>query len=77
MLQGFGAQRTWVFGSLVNNTFAEGSDIDIAVEGLPRVHYFDALAYAMDLLRSRVDLVRLEDAVPSLVERVLAEGQLL
>jgi predicted nucleotidyltransferase len=51
--------------------------VDLAVEGLPATAYFQALAELMALFGTRVDLVRLEEAPPSLCERVDEEGQVL
>ena len=71
------ARRVVLFGSLANGTHDEQSDVDLAVAGLPSAVYFHALADLMDLLAGPVDLVRVEEAMPSLLERIQEEGQAL
>ncbi|MCB9727200.1 MAG: nucleotidyltransferase domain-containing protein [Deltaproteobacteria bacterium] len=75
LVDGYGARRVVLFGSLATGEVHEGSDVDLAVEGLPKLAYFDALAALMDAMETRVDLVRLEDAPPSLAARIEAEGE--
>ena len=55
----------------------DATDIDLATEGLPRERHLDAMADLMRALPCAVDLVRLEEAPPSLVARVRAEGEAL
>ena len=71
----FGVRRVILFGSLVDRRFAPGSDIDLAVEGLPRRDFFAALALADEVSRFRVDLKPLEDLEPHFRTRVLATGE--
>lgn len=78
----FGADRVYLFGSLTGKAaapFGSRSDIDLAVEGLPSRHYWTALAETeMEVpAGTRVDLVRLEDAFPSLAARVRSTGEVL
>jgi predicted nucleotidyltransferase len=68
------AKRVVLFGSLAVGTYSERSDVDLAVEGLPSSTYFSALADLMGIFGGPVDLVRLEEAVPSLRDRIRAEG---
>ncbi len=71
----FGARRVWLFGSLVAGTPHESSDADLAVEGLSSMRV-DAAAAAMEvMLGCAVDLVQIELASPSLLERVGREGK--
>jgi predicted nucleotidyltransferase len=72
----FGARRVWVFGSLVAGTFGLRSDIDLAVEGLPRTRLFAAGA-ALERAAPgfQVDLVPIEDAGTLLRTRILTEGE--
>lgn len=72
----FGATRVVLFGSLAEGTyFDERSDIDIAAWGTPHAAYLDALGMLMDIdPRYEVDLVRAEEATPSLIERIETEG---
>ncbi|MBN2576774.1 MAG: nucleotidyltransferase domain-containing protein [Deltaproteobacteria bacterium] len=71
------ARRVVLFGSLVDGTFSERSDVDLAVEGMPSAPYFDALADLMTLFGGPVDLVRLEEAAPDLRAYIEAEGRTL
>ena len=77
----FGAQRVYLFGSLVSGGRPHNrSDIDLAVEGLASGGvYWRALAELWRCLPPgiQLDLVPIEDADPELVERILKEGELL
>ena len=73
----YGVSKVYLFGSLSKpETFHDGSDIDLAVEGLSPRLYFKALT---DLWRQlppamKLDLVPFEDADPELRQRLLKEG---
>ncbi len=72
----FGAQKVYLFGSLVDGRFHQRSDIDLAVEGLEPRLYFKALSKVYDFSGGfEVDLVPLEDC--KFRETVLQEGKLL
>ncbi|MBI5526737.1 MAG: nucleotidyltransferase domain-containing protein [Deltaproteobacteria bacterium] len=59
----FGARRVVLFGSRAAGSADPGSDVDIAVEGLPAERYADALLMLERALgRECVDLVEYEDA---------------
>lgn len=75
LVREFGAKRIILFGSLVRGRFAPGSDIDLAVEGIPHGDYFAALAAANRLTRLWVDLKPLEDLDPHFRQRVLTTGE--
>jgi len=70
-------RRVILFGSLARGSFAPGSDIDLAVEGLPPGDFFTALAEANRLTRFWVDLKPLEELQPHFRERVLATGEIV
>ena len=53
-----------------------GSDIDMAVRGLPPSVYFSAISKAADLLGRPVDLVDLDDPTP-IVRYLLGSGELV
>lgn len=72
-----GARAAYLFGSLAAGTCREGSDLDLAVEGLAPDRYLEALADLMTLVGGPVDLVRLEDAPETLKARVHDEGRRL
>jgi len=73
----YGADDVILFGSLANSDLSGEIDVDIAVSALDGRHYFDALADLMELFAAPVDLVRLEEASPSLRERIDEDGQRL
>ena len=80
LVQDFGVSKVYLFGSLLEEGLThDRSDIDLAVEGLEGRLYFKALRELWELLPAGVelDLVLLERAWPSLVERVKSEGVLL
>ena len=70
-----GARRVWLFGSLAEGRARATSDVDLGVEGLPDVGYFEVLGDMMGLFGCAVDLVRLEAASDSLRERILSSGE--
>ena len=70
-----GVERVVLFGSLATGEVNSNSDVDLAVEGLAPARYFAALADLMALFRGPVDLVRIEDAPPSLRHRIESEGR--
>ena len=73
----FGATRVVLFGSLVHGFAHEGSDIDLAVEGIPPNRYFRALARVAEVACRPVDIVPIEDAraeVRFIIER---DGQVI
>ena len=63
-LKKLGAREVYVFGSAASGTLREGSDIDLAVSGLPPEVFFRAMALAADALGRAVDLVDLDDEGP-------------
>ncbi|MCZ6675696.1 MAG: nucleotidyltransferase domain-containing protein [Candidatus Poribacteria bacterium] len=71
----FGATQIILFGSLVKGRFADASDIDLAVEGIPSAQYFAALAAVNCVSPVWVDLKPLEDLTPHFRHHVLATGE--
>ena len=71
------ASRVVLFGSLATGGHSERSDVDLAVLGMPSDHYFHALADLMALFGGPVDLVRIEEALPSLRACIEEEGRVL
>ena len=69
----FGASRVVVFGSLLNDRFHEGSDIDLAVWELPEKTYFKAVSRLLSLSDFAVDLVEIQYARPELLSAI-AQG---
>lgn len=74
-LRRFGATGVWLFGSLAWGEPHAGSDVDLLVEGIAPERFAEA---ARELERrlagASVDVLRSEDAPPSLDQRVRAEG---
>jgi predicted nucleotidyltransferase len=82
LMSQFRCTRVYLFGSLVaegGEWFGAHSDIDLAVEALPAERYWAALVAVEEQLPhdTRFDLVRLEDARPSLSARIRTNGVLL
>jgi uncharacterized protein len=73
----YGVTEVRLFGSLAHATCRADSDVDLAVSGLDKDRYFEALADAMRILGAPVDLVSLEEAPDCLIERIRAEGETL
>jgi uncharacterized protein len=72
----FKARRVIPFGSVMGHgTSHSGSDMDLAVEGIPPEQFFQAWAALCELLASGldVDLVVLEHAGEALRARILGE----
>lgn len=59
-----GAREVYLFGSVVSGRMREGSDIDIAVSGLPPENFFKAMGEAGDILQRPLDLVDLDEVNP-------------
>jgi predicted nucleotidyltransferase len=67
----------YLFGSVLDpDRFRLGSDLDLAVRGVPSDHYYEAwrLAEAAAAV-NRLDLIRLEDAAEWLAAEVEAHGE--
>jgi predicted nucleotidyltransferase len=72
----FGASRVVLFGSLAGSApFHLGSDVDLAVWDLPERQYLRAVGRLIDLdPEIDFDLVRIEEARPSLAETIARDG---
>lgn len=73
----YAVKKVVLFGSLAGGRFAEGSDIDIAVEGLDSTEFFEAMAAVNRMTPPWVDLKPLEGLDTFFRERVLKEGEVL
>lgn len=72
----YSVKRVYLFGSLVDGSFKQGSDIDLAVEGLKPKDYFKALVELFRISNGfKIDLIPLENS-PYKTE-VIATGKLL
>ena len=77
ILKGHGATRVILFGSLCSESFHPGSDIDLAVEGIPRSAWTRAFADLMMSLDHPVDLKPLEEIDARFREELLRKGDVL
>lgn len=59
-----GAGEVYLFGSAVRGTRHGGSDVDLAVAGLPPEKFLTLLARATEMLGCPVDLVDLDEDSP-------------
>jgi predicted nucleotidyltransferase len=64
LLKAAGAKEVYVFGSVAEGKAREGSDIDLAVAGLPPEIFFVTMGRLADLFDRTVDLVDLDEASP-------------
>lgn len=71
----FGARRVLLIGSLTDRArFHEGSDIDLAVEGVAPERFWQAWGRLEEITGDAFDLVTLETCTPALRARVEVEG---
>ena len=72
----FDAQRVLIFGSLLHcERFTHGSDIDIAVWGIPPEKFFKAVAKMIDFSQQfKIDLVGVEYCSERLRRKIEKEG---
>jgi predicted nucleotidyltransferase len=74
----FRAANPRLFGSALQGTDTEGSDLDLLVDALPGATLFDLGALQVELemlLGVRVDLLTPADLAPSFRAQVLAQAQ--
>ncbi len=64
ILRAAGATEVYLFGSVARGLDRPGSDIDLAVPGLPPERYFFVLAPIASVLGRPVDLVDLDESTP-------------
>jgi predicted nucleotidyltransferase len=69
-----GPFRAWLIGSLAWGEFAEGSDVDLVVDGLPAEHLWRLETRVAKASGRSVDLLALADLLPDFAERVRSEG---
>lgn len=73
----YGVRRVTLFGSLLDDRFGRGSDIDLAVEGLEPARFFRADAQLAQEIEVPVDLKLLSDCPELLRQRIAQEGKVL
>lgn len=72
--QDFGATGIFVYGSLVKDQFSAESDIDIAVTGIAKDRFFEAIAVVNDGCDRWVDLKPIESLEPYFWQRIQSQG---
>jgi len=60
-LKAAGAREVYLFGSAAGGRIAEGSDVDMAVAGLPAENFFQAMSAAGRILQRPLDLIDLDE----------------
>ena len=70
----FGVTGVFVYGSLVKERFSAESDLDIAVTGLAKERFFEALAVVNDECDRWVDLKPIESLEPYFWQRIQSQG---
>jgi len=73
----YGVRRVVLFGSLPAGRFREGSDVDLAVDGLAPERFFRADGQLAWNATVPIDLKLFSDCPPSLLERIEREGVVL
>lgn len=59
-----GAQEVYLFGSAAEESQVEGSDVDMAISGLPPHRFYQALSAASRVMNRSLDLVDLDEHTP-------------
>jgi predicted nucleotidyltransferase len=78
LVRHYGTRRVTLCGSLARGDFRRGSDIDLAVEGIPDARFFAASAAAARAGGDfEVDLVPVESSTRQYREWLLREGTVL
>jgi predicted nucleotidyltransferase len=75
VLKSYGATEVYLFGSMVNGTDTEHSDIDLAVSGLPPKIFFKAMGSTLNVIKREFDLVDLDEKNP-FVDYLKSHGEL-
>ncbi|MBD3253622.1 MAG: nucleotidyltransferase domain-containing protein [Candidatus Lokiarchaeota archaeon] len=76
-LKSIGCKEVFLFGSLVDGTFNENSDIDLAVTGISARNYFKALVELPMFIDHKVDLVALDFASRDIEKKIKDRGEKL
>ena len=75
LLREQGAREVYLFGSAATGRLRDGSDIDLAVAGLPPERFLRAMGLAADVLDRPLSLVDLDEDTP-FTRYLQAEGGL-
>jgi predicted nucleotidyltransferase len=76
-LKSMGCKEVILFGSFVDGTFNEHSDIDLAVSGIPPRKYFKAVAVLPSIINHKIDLVALDYISNDFHEKIRKEGEII
>ena len=76
-LKSIGCKEIFLFGSLVDGTFNEDSDIDLAATGISARNYFKALVDLPTIIDHKVDLVALDYTSKDFERRIRNRGEKL
>jgi len=77
VLSKYGANKIYLFGSHATGEAREGSDIDLAVDGIKGEVFFKAFGEILLRISSDVDLIDLSDAKRTLQNRIEREGRVI
>jgi len=77
LVRDFGAKKVYLFGSLTDNTFIDGSDIDLAIEGAKTINYLKAIAMLEGINGFSIDLLNIESCPAPIKKRILKNGKVL
>lgn len=76
-LKSIGCKEVILFGSLVDGTADESSDIDLAVSGISPRTYFKTVAEISSIVGMKVDLVTMDHVSKEFREKIRKEGRRL
>ena len=68
--------EVYIFDSAATGEMRSGSDIDLAVSGLPNEVFFQAMADAKSIIERSMDLIDLDEETP-FTRYLKEEGELL
>ncbi|MEM9486145.1 MAG: nucleotidyltransferase domain-containing protein [Cyanobacteria bacterium P01_F01_bin.116] len=72
--QDFEVTGVFVYGSLLKERFTADSDIDIALAGLAKDRFYEAVAAVNDVCDRWVDLKQIESLAPYIWQRIQSYG---
>jgi len=75
VLKSFGATDVYLFGSVAKGTNNKGSDIDLAVSGIPPEKFFEAMGDTFGAIRREIDIVDLDEKTP-FIDYLRSHGEL-
>ena len=74
-LKSIGTTEIILFGSLVDGTYNEYSDIDLAISGISPRLYFKTLAILSSIVGKKIDLVLLDHVSNDFETKIREEGE--